>query len=408
MITIISLEFIVATTEEWSRTCWTGLGEDCKYTEKPVRKFSETLLKRNATEKRLVPDESKRMDYHPSIQRIQQRMYFSIHLEIGHENCSTSWARMKEKMMEQFIGIQCLQNYWQHTKIRVDESIQAEIGFITFIGEATIQRFEHCQNSKNWYTLERFRDTLVVLLLCLNWWGMFQFPTIGRNSSSTEVQRLTTGQLSKLNSWLEGRKAKKEDKPFSSQSSILLEVIRIKKNQVKITQNLERSLYDSSWRRNQNAKYWVNLSRAQDHGLQFWQTKSNAIEVHDSVPDNSIERVVGWWWISNPMPENFYTSPKIILRNKWQASQPAAAAAAATATIFPRVVQALGNRCEKVIKMKHGLREIPWLQKPQVTGNRYEPTTSGWTTFRKKNTQRQATHEKCLQKSCRAEGRVEV
>ena len=71
---------------------------------------------------------------------------------------------------------------------------------------------------------------------------MFQFPTIGRNSSSTEVQRLTTGQLSKLDSWLEGRKAKKEDKSFSSPPSILLEVIRIKKNQVKITQNQEMSL----------------------------------------------------------------------------------------------------------------------------------------------------------------------
>ena len=35
--------------------------------------------------------------------------------------------------------------------------------------------------------------------------------------------------------------------------------------------------YHSSWRRNQNAVYWVKLSRAQDHGLQLWQTKSNAI-----------------------------------------------------------------------------------------------------------------------------------
>ena len=39
--------------------------------------------------------------------------------------------------------------------------------------------------------------------------------------------------------------------------------------------------------------FWVKLSRAQDLGLQFWQTKSNAIIVHQSVPHQCIERVVG-------------------------------------------------------------------------------------------------------------------
>ena len=30
--------------------------------------------------------------------------------------------------------------------------------------------------------------------------------------------------------------------------------------------------------------YWIHLSRAQEKGLQFWQTRSHAIIVHDSVP----------------------------------------------------------------------------------------------------------------------------
>ena len=38
--------------------------------------------------------------------------------------------------------------------------------------------------------------------------------------------------------------------------------------------------YHSHWKRNQDAVYWVKLSRAQDQGLQCWQTKSYAIIVH--------------------------------------------------------------------------------------------------------------------------------
>ena len=38
--------------------------------------------------------------------------------------------------------------------------------------------------------------------------------------------------------------------------------------------------------------YWVQLSRAQDQGLQFWQTKSHAIIVHSPVPAGCIYRVI--------------------------------------------------------------------------------------------------------------------
>ena len=50
--------------------------------------------------------------------------------------------------------------------------------------------------------------------------------------------------------------------------------------------------YHSQWKRNQDAAYWINLSKAQDLGLQFWQTKSFAIITHNSVPGDCIFRVI--------------------------------------------------------------------------------------------------------------------
>ena len=40
------------------------------------------------------------------------------------------------------------------------------------------------------------------------------------------------------------------------------------------------------------AVYWINLARAQEPGLQFGQTRSHAIIVHDSVPADCIGKVV--------------------------------------------------------------------------------------------------------------------
>ena len=42
--------------------------------------------------------------------------------------------------------------------------------------------------------------------------------------------------------------------------------------------------YHSKWKPHQDAVYWINLARAQGKGLQFWQTRSHAIIIHDSVP----------------------------------------------------------------------------------------------------------------------------
>ena len=39
-------------------------------------------------------------------------------------------------------------------------------------------------------------------------------------------------------------------------------------------------------------KYWINLGKAQDKGLDFWQARSNVIILHDSVSADCIKKVV--------------------------------------------------------------------------------------------------------------------
>ena len=90
-----------------------------------------------------------------------------------------------------------------------------------------------------------------------------------------------------------GGKASKGNKPFSSRILIHSEVMHTKKkNQVKTVQNPRKVHFRSYWRRGQKAEDWTRLSRAQDHGLEFCQTKSSAIIVYQSVPNHCIERVV--------------------------------------------------------------------------------------------------------------------
>ena len=50
--------------------------------------------------------------------------------------------------------------------------------------------------------------------------------------------------------------------------------------------------YDCEWKPHQDAVHWIHLARAPEKGLQFWQTRSHAIIVHDSVPADCIEKAV--------------------------------------------------------------------------------------------------------------------
>ena len=46
------------------------------------------------------------------------------------------------------------------------------------------------------------------------------------------------------------------------------------------------------WKVHWNAVYWINLGSAQDQGLVFWQTLSDAIIFHNSAPADCLEQVV--------------------------------------------------------------------------------------------------------------------
>ena len=78
--------------------------------------------------------------------------------------------------------------------------------------------------------------------------------------------------------------------------------------------------YHSKWRPRQAAVFWIHLARAQEKGLQFWQTRSHAVIVHDSVPADCIEKVVcqkayrtSYERLSTPRP-----APMIVLKSAWQ------------------------------------------------------------------------------------------
>ena len=82
--------------------------------------------------------------------------------------------------------------------------------------------------------------------------------------------------------------------------------------------------YKNQWKEFQDATSWINLRKAQDTGLDFWQTRANAITFYDPVPADSIERVV-----NTRTEEILYERvslssrppPKIILKEAWQVTR---------------------------------------------------------------------------------------
>ena len=57
--------------------------------------------------------------------------------------------------------------------------------------------------------------------------------------------------------------------------------------------DLSRKVHDHSiWEHGQDVVNWVKLSRAQDQGFGFWQTKSNAIIVHNLVQADCIHKLI--------------------------------------------------------------------------------------------------------------------
>ena len=50
--------------------------------------------------------------------------------------------------------------------------------------------------------------------------------------------------------------------------------------------------YRTEWKVYQNAENWINLKSAQEKRPAFWQTRSNAIILHDPVTADCLEKVL--------------------------------------------------------------------------------------------------------------------
>ena len=76
----------------------------------------------------------------------------------------------------------------------------------------------------------------------------------------------------------------------------------------------------TAWKKHQNMVYWVDINLAQKKGLKFYQTRSNAIILHETLPAYCIPKVVRME-TGEVIYEKEYESPrpppKISLRNHW-------------------------------------------------------------------------------------------
>ena len=76
-----------------------------------------------------------------------------------------------------------------------------------------------------------------------------------------------------------------------------------------------------AWKRHQDAEYWVDINLAMKKGLKFYQTRSNAIILHETLPACCIPKVVRME-TGEVMYEKVYMSPrpppKISLKHDWK------------------------------------------------------------------------------------------
>ena len=76
-----------------------------------------------------------------------------------------------------------------------------------------------------------------------------------------------------------------------------------------------------TWKKHQNTVYWVDINLAQKKGLKFYQTRSNAIILHETLPAYCIPKVVRME-TGEIIYEKVYASPrpppKISLKHDWK------------------------------------------------------------------------------------------
>ena len=80
------------------------------------------------------------------------------------------------------------------------------------------------------------------------------------------------------------------------------------------------AVYKQNWKRHQKTVYWCKLRVAQKKGLTFYQTRSNAIILHNTVPAPCIEKVVAMSSgevLKNKMCESPRSLRKVVPKPAW-------------------------------------------------------------------------------------------
>ena len=164
------------------------------------------------------------------------------------------------------------------------------------------------------------RTPLVGIWKRLSWWVTSIFHTNGKNSCFIEDVHSMSFQSSNHDSRLESEGGRQTiftplnlfgDNPDEEEPSDDLS-------------NPGKAHDYSKCKNTQDAVCWVNLARAQDKGLRFWQTKSNAAIVYNSVRADCIHSVIsqkGECTLFERLSMHRPT-PKIVLESAWQSQQP--------------------------------------------------------------------------------------
>ena len=76
-----------------------------------------------------------------------------------------------------------------------------------------------------------------------------------------------------------------------------------------------------AWKRHQNAENWGDINLALKKGLGFYQTRSNAIILHETLPAYCTSKVVGMETgevIHHKVKTSLRPPPKISLKHDWK------------------------------------------------------------------------------------------
>ena len=93
--------------------------------------------------------------------------------------------------------------------------------------------------------------------------------------------------------WINTGRSKFEQETDSILSACYL-MVKSHKDPDEIDLNVPRrsQCLHEAWKRHQDAVYWVDINRDIEKGLPFYQTRSNAIILHETLPACCIPKVV--------------------------------------------------------------------------------------------------------------------